>query len=380
MIDIYTGARLFDGERMIAGSALICEEGRIVAITPHAQRPSGGRQRDLGGGVLAPGLVDWQVNGGGGVLFNETPDVEGIAAIVAAHRRFGTTSLLPTLITDAPEILRAGLAAAREAQGRVAGAVGIHVEGPFIDPRRKGAHPAQFIRPMQSADAEALIAAKSGAMVVTLAPCAASNDLIAQLTRAGIVVSLGHAECGFDEARAAFDAGAAAATHVFNAMSQLGHRLPGLVGAALSDERVVCGLIADGCHVHDAAMRIALAAKGAARIALVSDAMPPAAGGPDTFELQGRRIRRVGGKLTSEDGTLAGAAITLIEAVRYAVGALGVALADALRMATLTPARLLRLDHQIGRLRAGCRADLLHLSDDLDVRAVWVGGEESGQA
>ena len=165
MIEVYTGARLFDGERMIEDNSLVCEEGRIVAIAPHAQRPSGGRQRDLGGGVLAPGLIDWQVNGGGGVLFNETPDVDGIAAIVAAHRRFGTTSLLPTLITDAPEILRAGLAAAREAQGRVAGAIGIHVEGPFIDPRRKGAHPAQFIRSMRDADAQALIPASDSCAI-----------------------------------------------------------------------------------------------------------------------------------------------------------------------------------------------------------------------
>jgi N-acetylglucosamine-6-phosphate deacetylase len=375
MIEVFTGARLFDGERMINDSALVCEDGRIVAITPHAQRPVSGRQRDLGGGLLTPGLIDWQVNGGGGVLFNETPSVEGISAIVAAHRRFGTTSLLPTLITDAPEVLAAGLAAARQAQRSVAGSLGIHVEGPFIDPRRKGAHPAHFIRVMVPADAEALISAKAGAMVITLAPCAASNELIARLARAGVIVSLGHAECSFDEASGAIDAGARAATHVYNAMSQLGHRQPGLVGAALSDERVTCGLIADGCHVHEAAMRIAINAKGAGAIALISDAMPPAAGGPDTFELQGRRISRVGVKLTSEDGTLAGAAITMIEAVRYIAVDLGVPLAEALQMATLTPARLLRLEDSIGRLRSGHRADLLHLDDALNVCGVWVDGK-----
>ena len=380
MIEVFTGARLFDGERMLDDRALVCEDGRIVAIEPHGLRPLGGRERDLGGGVLAPGLVDWQVNGGGGVLFNQTPDVEGIAAIVAAHRRFGTTSLLPTLITDAPDILSAALAAAREARARIAGALGIHVEGPFIDPRRKGAHPAQFIRSMQSADADALIAAKSGAMVVTLAPCAASNELIARLAAAGLVVSLGHAECSFEEARGAFDAGARAATHVYNAMSQLGHRQPGLVGAALADERVFCGLIADGCHVHEAAARIAMITKGARGIALVSDAMPPAAGGPDHFDLQGRRVSRVGARLTSADGTLAGAAITLIEAVRHLTHDLGIAMADALQMATLTPARLLRLDHSIGRLSPGRRADLVHLGDRLEVLGVWVGGESDPAA
>ena len=378
MIEVFTGARLFDGERFIDDSALVCEGGRIVAITPHRERPTGVRQSDLGGGMLTPGLIDWQVNGGGGVLFNETPDVEGIEAIVAAHRRFGTTSMLPTIITDAPEVLAAGLAAAREAHTRVAGAIGIHVEGPFIDPRRKGAHPPQFIRAMTSDDVDALIGAKAGAMVVTLAPCAASNELIARLARAGIVVSLGHSECGFDEARGAIDSGARAATHLYNAMSQLGHRQPGLVGAALSDERVICGFIADGCHVHEAAARIAMRAKGPGAIALVSDAMPPAAGGPDTFELQGRLITRVGVKLTSENGTLAGAAITLIEAVRYVAKNLDVPLADALQMATLTPARLLHLEDRIGSLRPGARADLRHLDSALDVRAVWIGGERAG--
>ena len=377
MIEVFTGARLFDGERFVDDSALVCQDERIVAITPHRERPKNAREHDLAGGMLTPGLVDWQVNGGGGVLFNETPSVEGIEAIVVAHRRFGTTSLLPTIITDAPDVLAAALTAARAAHGRVAGAIGVHVEGPFIDPRRKGAHPAQFIRSMTAADADALIAAKAGAMVVTLAPCAASNALIARLARAGIVVSLGHAECSFEEARSAIDAGARAATHVYNAMSQLGHRQPGLVGAALSDERLICGFIADGCHVHEAAARIALKARGAPAIALVSDAMPPAAGGPDTFELQGRRITRVGVKLTSEDGTLAGAAITLIEAVRYVATSLRFPLADALQMATRTPARLLRLEGNIGCLCPGARADLLHLDDSLNVRGVWIGGERT---
>ena len=375
MIEVFSGARLFDGSYMIDDSALVCESGRIVAITPHALRPLRGRQHDLGGGVLTPGLIDWQVNGGGGVLFNETPSVDGVSAIVAAHRQFGTTSVLPTLITDALEILAAGLDSAREAHRRVAGAIGIHVEGPFIDPRRKGAHPARFIRNMMPADADGLIAAKAGAMVVTVAPCASSDALIARLARAGIIVSLGHAECSLEEARGAFDAGARAVTHLYNAMSQLGHRQPGLVGASLSDERIICGLIADGCHVHEAAARIAVKAKGAGAIALVSDAMPPAAGGPDTFELQGRRISRAGVKLTNPDGTLAGAAITLLEAVRYATANLGIPLADALQMATLTPARLLRVENSIGRLLPGLRADLLHLDNALNVCGVWVGGE-----
>jgi N-acetylglucosamine-6-phosphate deacetylase len=372
---VFFGARLFDGERMIDDSAAIVDDGAIVAIVPYAQRPAGVEAVDLAGGVLAPGLIDWQVNGGGGVLFNDTPTVEGIAAIVAAHRGDGTTSLLPTVITDAPKKLEAALAAAAEAQRSVAGALGIHVEGPFIDSRRKGAHPAAFIRSMTQQDADRLIAAKAGVMVVTLAPASVSNDLIARLSKSGIVVSIGHSDATAEEAKAAFAAGARAVTHLYNAMSQLGHRQPGLVGAALAEPDIVCGLIADGHHVHETAARAAFRAKGAQGLALISDAMPPAAGGAKTFRLEGRLVTQFGTKLTLEDGTLAGAAITLMDAVRYANRTLGIALADALTMATSTPARLLGLSHRIGSLRPGCRADFVHLSDDLVVRGTWTGGE-----
>jgi N-acetylglucosamine-6-phosphate deacetylase len=373
-VKVLFGARLFDGERMREDCALVVDGGAIVALTPVVDRPRQVEAIDLGGGVLAPGLIDWQVNGGGGVLFNATPTVEGVAAILAAHRTDGTTSLLPTVITDAPATLEAALAAAAQAHARVPGALGVHVEGPFIDVRRKGAHPAHFIRAMTRADADALIAARAGAMVVTLAPAAVPNDLVAHLAQAGVIVSLGHAEASAEEAQAAFRAGARAATHLYNAMSQLGHRAPGLVGAALADREVFCGLIADGHHVHETAARAAFNARGPDGIALISDAMPSAAGGPSTFMLDGRLVTRVGSKLTLDDGTLAGAAITLMDAVRYAVRTLGIGLADALRMATLTPARLLRVDDRLGRLRAGHAADLVHLGDDLSVVGTWVAG------
>jgi N-acetylglucosamine-6-phosphate deacetylase len=370
---IFSGARVFDGERFHDDSALVVEEGRVRAIVAHADRPSGETVM-LSGGVLAPGFVDWQVNGGGGALFNQSPDPETIRRIVVAHRAYGTTALLPTVITDAPSVLSAALAAAREAKATIPGALGVHIEGPFIDPRRKGAHPAEWIRPLREADAQALIEARAGVTVVTLAPVSAPNDLIARLARSGVVVSVGHAEATAEEALAAFDAGARSATHLYNAMSQLGHRSPGLVGAALADPRVFCGFIADGFHVHETAGRVALRAKGAERIALVSDAMPSAAGGPKQYELHGRRVTQTGLKLTLEDGTLAGAAITMLDAVRYCIARLGASLGDALRMATLTPAQLLRIEASHGSLRENARADLVHLSDDIELLGVWIGG------
>ena len=377
---VFTGARIFDGERLHDDSALVVEGEQVQALVAFKDRPASGEPHDLGGGILAPGLVDWQINGGGGVLFNANPTVEGVAAIAAAHRRAGVTAFLPTVVTDAPRVLTEALAAAREARARVPGALGIHVEGPFIDVKRKGVHPPQFIRPMRDEDANALIDGQAGVMVVTLAPASVPLDFVRLLAKAGIIVSLGHSDASAEEAQAVFDAGASAATHLYNAMSQLASRAPGVVGATLSDSRIICGLIADGEHAHALAYRVALAAKGPRGIALVSDAMPPAAGGPDVFELQGRRMTRVGNRLVAEDGTLAGAAITMRDALDYLVNALKVPLADALTMATLTPARLLRVDDRIGRLKPGWRADLVHLTDDLQVTEVWTGGRRLNEA
>jgi N-acetylglucosamine-6-phosphate deacetylase len=371
---VFYGARIFDGERLHDDCALVVEGESVQALTRFEDRPRGGEQVDLGGGVLSPGFIDWQINGGGGVLFNANPTVDGIAAIAAAHRRAGVTAFLPTVVTDAPRVLAHALAAAREARERVPGALGIHVEGPFIDPKRKGVHPPEFIRPMKDEDAKALIAGRAGVMVVTLAPASVPLHFVSRLAKAGIVVSLGHSDATAEEAQAVFDAGASAATHLYNAMSQLSSRAPGVVGATLSDPRIICGLIADGEHAHALAYRVAVTAKGPRRIALVSDAMPPAAGGPDVFELQGRRMTRVGAKLVAEDGTLAGAAITMRGAVDYVVNVLKVPLSDALMMATLTPARLLRVDDRIGQLRPGHRADLVHLTDALQVAEVWTAG------
>ena len=371
---VFCGARIFDGERLHDDCALVVEGCSIQAFTRVGDRPRGGEQVDLGGGVLSPGFIDWQINGGGGVLFNANPTVEGIAAIAAAHRRAGVTAFLPTVVTDAPRVLAEAIAAARDARERIAGALGIHVEGPFIDPKRKGVHPPEFIRAMKEEDADALIAARAGVMVVTLAPASVPLDFIRRLAKAGVIVSLGHSDASAEEAQAVFDAGASAATHLYNAMSQLSSRAPGVVGATLSDPRVICGLIADGEHAHALAYRVALAAKGPRGVALVSDAMPPAAGGPDVFELQGRRMTRVGNKLVAEDGTLAGAAITMRDAIDYVVNMLKVPLSDALTMATATPARLLRVDDRIGRLKPGLRADLVRLTDDLEVAEVWTGG------
>ncbi len=373
---VLTGAAVFDGETLRADAAVVVEDGRIAAIVPAAEAPEGAVER-LAGGVLAPGFVDLQVNGGGGIMLGAEAGAEGIARICAAHARLGTTGLLPTLITDTPEataaVIEAGVAAA---EAGTEGFLGLHLEGPHLDSRRKGAHEPSLIRPLTDVDVAALraAAARLPALMVTLAPAAATPRQIADLAEAGVIVSIGHAECSAAEARAAFDAGARVVTHLFNAMSPLGHREPGLVGAALDDGRVSVGLIADGVHVAPEVVRIALAAKrGPGRLFLVTDAMAPAGTDMAEFMLGGRRILRAGGRLTLEDGTLAGADCDFELCLRFLVQAVGLDLATALRMATAGPAETLGRD-DVGRLWPGGRADIAHLDAGLRLSAVWRGG------
>ena len=369
--EILTGARLFDGAGFIDDHALIIEDGEIAAILPVDKAPAEGRR--AAPGIIAPGFLDLQVNGGGGLMVDGTTDLAALRHICATHRRLGTAGILPTLITDTPlataAVIAAGIAAA---EAQVPGFLGLHLEGPHLDPRRKGAHDPALIRPMDDEDLARLCdaARRLPALMVTLAPEAATPQQIATLAGAGAIVSLGHSDCDYDTARAAFDAGAHCATHLFNAMSQLGHRTPGLVGAVLSGS-AGAGLIADGIHVHPAAMRTALAARPEG-IFLVTDCM--AFAGTDLVEMQlnGRQVLRAGGRLTLADGTLAGADLTLPDAIALLVNDIGVAPEHALRMATATPAGLLGLGDSHGRLTPGRRADLVRLGPDFQVVEHWL--------
>jgi N-acetylglucosamine-6-phosphate deacetylase len=370
---ILSGARIFDGERFLDDHAVVVEGGRIATIVPHSEKPHGA-VRDLGGGLLAPGYIDVQVNGGGGVLFNENPTPEGIARIAAAHRKHGTVGLLPTLVTDTPQVTAAAIAAAREARHLTSATLGIHLEGPFLDPLRKGAHELRYIRDLEPGDVATIVEAKCGAVMLTLAPNRVRAESIAELARHGVLISLGHSDASYAEACAAVKAGARAFTHLFNAMSAPAGREPGMVGAALDLPEAFVGIIADGHHVHEANLRIAFAAKRHDRFMLISDAMPPAAGGPDQFDLQGRRVTRADGCLRLEDGTLAGSVLTMDEAVRYAVNVARLDLTDALAMASRVPATFLRRETELGRIAPGYLASLVHLDDDLHVLETLIEG------
>ncbi len=374
---LFTGAVLFDGEAFIDGQTVLVEDGDVAALCPVSETVAADTIIDLKGGVLAPGFIDAQVNGGGGVLFNETPTAEGVRAIADAHQAFGVTAMLPTLISDTPEIMRAATAAVKDAiAANCPGCLGIHLEGPFISPARKGAHKGNYIRTMSEKDVDVLLALDIDTMLVTLAPDVVPPKQIRRLSDAGIIVSLGHSNATYDEVAQAVDAGARGVTHLFNAMSPLSHRTPGMAGAALEFGDLWCGIIADGYHVDPAALRLALRAKrGPGRLFLVSDAMPTVGDAGDVFTLNGRTVTRAGGRLTLADGTLAGSDLDMASAVRFAVRELGVRREEALRMASLYPATLLRKDDRYGRIRPGYRADFVHLSDDNAVQSVWVAGE-----
>ncbi len=370
------GARVFDGDTIRDGLAIVIDGARIVDVAPAEKLGRSIELRSLQGGILAPGFIDVQVNGGGGALLNDNPTIETVKRIAFSHRKFGTTGMLPTVITDAPEILSEAIASVKAARdAAVPGVLGIHIEGPFLDVDRKGAHDPQFIRPMTTADVEQIANADCGSVMLTLAPNRVNPALIKALTARGVLVSLGHSNATSAEVQLALDAGASAFTHIFNAMSQMNGREPGMVGTALSDRESFCGLIADGLHVHDAAMKVALAAKARSKTMLISDAMPAAAGGPDHFELQGRTVRRVDGRLILEDGTLAGSNLTMDEAVRYCVSRLGVGLEHAFCMASLNPAAFVKRDHELGRVKPGYLASLVHLDDDLQVLQTWIDGK-----
>ena len=355
------------------------EGGEIAALG--SAPPADAEIVDLAGKLLLPGFVDTQVNGGGGKLFNDDPSVEAIRIIAETHARFGTTGLLPTLISDDLSVVEAGIRAVDDAIERgVPGVLGIHIEGPFLAAKRRGIHSQAKLQPMRDEHLALLTSGRRGRTLVTLAPECVTPDQVGYLVEHGVIVAAGHSDAPYEVVRAAIDRGLSGFTHLFNAMSQLANRAPGMVGAALEDDSTYAGIIADGHHLHAATLRVAVRAKGAKRLMLVTDAMPTVGIEATRFTLQGREIWRDGDTLHGADGVLAGSTLTMARALKGMIAQGRVPLVDAVRMASATPATFLGLGDRRGAIAPGMRADLVLLDDDFAVHETWIAGRAMSRA
>jgi N-acetylglucosamine-6-phosphate deacetylase len=368
---------VFDGDTKRENASVVIERSKIKCVLPQADLPAGLTTRRLPSGTwLAPGFVDLQVNGGGDVLFNNSPTPETIVKIAAAHRRFGTTACLPTLITDTREKTRVAMTAARKALELDPSILGIHLEGPFLSPEKAGVHDPDLMRVPDEADLEMLCGQRQGELLITLAPERLPKGFIAKLAETGCRVALGHSMATYEETCSAMAEGLSGFTHLFNAMRPLQSRDPGPIAAALESTTAWYGLIIDGWHVSPAMLRLAL--RGCGQPMLVTDAMPPVGGRESTFHLYEQEIQVVGGRCLRADGTLAGAALDMATAVRNCVNLLQVSLPDALRFASRNPAEFIGAGHMLGRLAPGYRADMVAIDPGpIAVLETWVAGETS---
>ncbi len=377
---VLINGRVMTDQGLQDGLAVRLSQGRIAAVGAASDLSAGALTRDLDGGLLLPGFIDTQVNGGGGVLFNDQPTETGIAQIGAAHRRFGTTGFLPTLISDDLSTVESAITATRRMLAHGApGVLGLHIEGPFLNVRRKGIHDASKFRGLDEPGFELLTSLGAGRTLVTLAPEVASGDMIGRLARAGVVVAAGHTNATYATVRAALDHGLTGFTHLFNAMSPLTSREPGAVGAALENTDCWCGIVVDGKHVDPVVLKLALRCRPHDRFMLVTDAMPCVGSSQTSFTLQGKRITVRSGACYDDHGTLAGSNLDMSAAVRNAMRLLDLDLTTAVRMASHAPARFLGLGHELGRIAPGYRADLVLADEGLTVLDTWIGGRDSSQ-
>lgn len=376
---------LFNGERFLRDHSVIISKGKIVDVIPTTALDSTIPCTVLATGTLAPGFVDLQVNGGGGVMLNNTPTVEGVRCITEAHRSKGTTTILPTLISDSPENQLRGINAVREARASGnQGVLGVHLEGPFFNPEKRGAHNGKMIRKPEQDDIDLLCSLMSEPefiTLVTLAPEQALPSQLRTLTKAGIIVCAGHTNASYAQIQDAVNDGLSGFTHLFNAMRGSTAREPGVVGAALAHTNTWAGIIADGHHVHPQNIRLAHRTKAAGKLVLVSDAMATVGCDQSVFELYGEHIKEDRGRLVNKEGKLAGSAIGLIDAVKYTTQTVKIPLEECLRMASLYPATAIGMEAQLGKLDTGFRADMVHFDPQFKVLNSWLAGrQQSHQA
>jgi N-acetylglucosamine-6-phosphate deacetylase len=377
MTTALVNAQIFTGEQWLTDHAVVMDGERIAQLCTLPELATDIPHINLRGYRLLPGLIDTQVNGGGGVLFNDAPTVASLRVIAAAHRRFGTTGFLPTLISDDLAVVQCAIAAVRQAiSEKIPGILGIHIEGPFLNPARKGVHNAEKFRVLDDHAIALLSSLDVGRTLVTLAPELTTPEMIKKLCAADVIVAAGHSAATYDQTCTALGAGLSSFTHLFNAMTPLSSREPGVVGAALENTDSWCGIIVDGHHVHAASLKIAIAAKARGKMILVTDAMPSVGATEKSFRLNGELIRAENGRCATADGTLAGSDLDMLGAIRNSVEFLNVPLEEAVRMASQYPAAMLGLQHELGTIKPGFKANIIAVDQELKLHRSWINGAE----
>ncbi|WP_371398174.1 N-acetylglucosamine-6-phosphate deacetylase [Fretibacter rubidus] len=364
------------GDDSILRTIHINTEGRIQAVEVYQETDILGEGAfDAEGQIVLPGFIDVQVNGGGGVLFNDHPTVDGIVAIGAAHRQFGTTGYLPTLISDDPQKMRAAIKAVDSAiEAGIPGVLGIHLEGPYLNATKRGVHDSEKFSRIGPDEIALLCSLKHGKTLVTLAPELTTPDVIRTLTNRGVIVSAGHTLGTYDDGMSAIEAGLRGFTHLFNAMTPLASREPGIAAAAINDKRAWCGVIADGHHVHPAMLQMAFRAKAGRNIFLVTDAMPSVGAAHKDFSLDGQPITVTDGRCLTREGTLAGSDLDMMCAVRNAQAFFDISFSQAAELASIVPAQFLGLDNNYGSISVGQWANINLIDDNMSVTKSWIKG------
>ena len=374
-----THGRIFTGHEILDDHAIIVANGLIERICPLADVPANVEQRSVNGAILAPGFIDVQLNGCGGVQFNDTAEavsVETLEIMQKANEKSGCTSFLPTLITTSDDLMKQGVRVMREYLAKHPNqALGLHLEGPWLNLVKKGTHNPEFVRKPDHELVQFLCDNADVITKVTLAPEMVAPEVITALASAGIVVSAGHSNATAKEARVGFRAGITFATHLFNAMPYMSGREPGLTGAILDANEIYCGIIADGLHVDYINIRNAKRLKGD-KLCLVTDATAPAGANIDRFIFAGKTIYYRNGLCVDENGTLSGSSLTMIEGVRNLVEHANIALDEVLRMATLYPARAIGVEKHLGSIAPGKVANLTAFTHDFKIIKTIVNGNE----
>ena len=367
---------IFDGVQFLSNQAILIEQDRVVAVVPQDAVPEEFKLQRHASGVVAPGFIDWQVNGGGGALFNNDTTVDALEKITNAHHKGGTTTLLPTIVSDTQEKREQAVAAVTQSIAEGNRSVGgIHLEGPFFSPQKRGVHQEEYLRAMTDEDVQWLCSLNDSLVLVTLAPEHTTEGQIRSLSEHGVIVSAGHSNADSTRIKLALDEGLTGFTHLYNAMRPAEGREPGVVGSALLDNNSWCGIIVDGHHVHEDMVRLAHRSKPTGKLCLVTDAMATIGSENKSFELYGTTITEQDGRLINHEGRLAGAAIAMIDAVRLCNQSVGIELSECLRMASLYPSQFLGIDTELGRITEGHRADMVIFDENFNVQQTWVAGQ-----